>query len=128
MMNTLKEVIDIVSKSPASIFTRQDVLELLLSTYDPVDKGSDGPANPLSDDLLDAIRSATDSVDSEFLIDRESAEYYMDGNEVMLQDVEVDRDYLYDSIVDALSLEFGTPPTKPETPADLTRKKKKSKK
>lgn len=96
----IQQAIDLVAGSPASIFTRQDVLSLLSR----VEAGGAPAAGYTWDEVLGALRSAADSMRADDLVDLDSAVLHLDGNQVSLGSVDIDRQGLYDELVESVSL------------------------
>lgn len=99
---TASEVIDIVNDSPASMFTKSDVIALIKSI-----KENDTTAiqfkEEMIDDLIEYLNSDIYSLEAADVLDADTAEFeIIDGNTIVLKDVEVDNTFISDTIEDAL--------------------------
>lgn len=91
---TVSQTIDVVKNSPSSIFTKDDVLNLLTS----ISNGNGSITKAMVDDLMEQIESGINNVDSEDVVDKSTAEFSLDGNQIELDSIEVDSSYIVDEV------------------------------
>ena len=100
---TVNETVELVKNSPSSIFTKDDVVNLLSAI---------GSENGLSRDkvdrLLELIEDNLRNVDGEDMVDKSTAEFSLDGNQIELDSVEVDSSYVYDEVESAVNHWYST--------------------
>jgi len=92
--------IDLVSYSASSIFTKEDVLNILnqieLTPEEP--QGKVITQNDM-DDFIDYLEGRMMYTNPEDIVDFDSAEFSLNGNEIVLEDIRTN----IDSIIDDLS-------------------------
>ncbi len=91
---TVSQTIDVVKNSPSSIFTKDDVLNLLSS----ISNGNGSMTKAMVDDLLEQIERGIHNVDSEDVVDKSTAEFSLDGNQIELDSIDVDSSYIVDEV------------------------------
>ena len=91
---TVSQTIDVVKNSPSSIFTKDDVLNLLSS----ISNGDGSMTKAMVDDLMEQIESGINNVDPEDVVDKSTAEFSLDGNMIELDSIEVDSSYIVDEV------------------------------
>lgn len=100
---TASEVIDIVNDSPASMFTKSDVIALIKSI-----KENDTTAIQFTDEmvgqLLEHVRHEMYvNIDDEQLVDCDSAKFEIeDGNTIVLAEIDCDTDHAIDVAEEAI--------------------------
>ena len=95
---TVNETVELVKNSPSSIFTKEDVVNLLSAI------GSENGLNrDMVDRLLELIEDNLRNVDGEDMVDKSTAEFSLDGNQIELDSVEVDSSYVYDEVESAVN-------------------------
>lgn len=99
---TVNEVIDIINNSPASMFTKSDVIALVKSIE--TDKRTTTFTDEQVGELLEHVRHEMYvRIDSADLFDKDSAEFEIeDGNVIVLTDIDIDTDYTIDVATDAI--------------------------
>lgn len=91
---TVSQTIDVVKNSPSSIFTKDDVLNLLNS----ISTGNSNLTKDMVDDLMRYISDGIHNVDSEDVVDKSTAEFSLDGNTIELDSIDVDASYIVDEV------------------------------
>ena len=91
---TVNQTIELVNNSPASLFSKDDVLNLLTS----ISNGNGSITKAMVDDLMEQIESGINNVDSEDVVDKSTAEFSLDGNMIELDSIEVDSSYIVDEV------------------------------
>ena len=95
---TVNETVELVKNSPSSIFTKEDVVNLLSAI------GSENGLNrDMVDRLLELIEDNLRNVDGEDMVDKSTAEFSLDGNQIELDSVEVDSSYVLDEVESAVN-------------------------
>lgn len=107
-MSKTKTLRQIIEESPSSLFTKQDILNLI----DEEEKN----ANLKIDDVVEALSDVIDGIDFYDYLDLSSVRLFMqDNNQVELDWVEINKDELFQSFVEdlkntlALSFEDNNP-------------------
>ena len=98
---SLKEMIDGVRNSISTIFSKEDVLNIL----NRIEKGSEGNefTEEQMEELIDHVRSGLQYVDSSDIVDFDSAEFGIeDGNVLVVTDINVDTNHIEDEIEDSI--------------------------
>ena len=89
---TTEEVIYIVNNNYSSVFSKQDVLDLIQSIEvkkeNPITKGM------LVDFVTEYITTQLEQLESQDIVDFSSAQFDLNGCEISLEDVDVDHDDL----------------------------------
>lgn len=99
---TVNEVINIINNSPASMFTKSDVIALVKSIKTEDITATEFTAEMI-DDLIEHLNSDIYSLDSSDVLDADTAEFEIeDGNTIVLNDVEVDNTHISEVVEDAL--------------------------
>jgi hypothetical protein len=89
------------AKALTSVVSIDNVIELILGLEE--EKKGFSLKGAQFEMLMDKIQQAVDNIDRRELVDRESAEFELDWNNVVsLSDVGVDFDYVYNSIREEL--------------------------
>ena len=91
---TVNETIELVNNSPASLFSKEDVVKLLTS----LETAAAPITSEMIDRLMDAVEDNIRNVDPEDLIDKSTAEFSLDGNQIELDGVELDTSYIVDEV------------------------------
>ena len=103
-MQTIQQAVASVQNAPSSIFTREDVINLLNGIEAP--KGGIQMDRQTTKDLceaiLDAINSNVRSLDSGDVCDLSSAEFSLNYNELSLDSVDIDSDSIAENAVSGL--------------------------
>ena len=100
---TVNEVIDIINNSPASMFTKSDVIALVKSIE--TDERSIDITQEAVSELIDYVRHEMYvNVDESDMYDKESAKFEIeDGNTIVLTDIDIDTDHAIDVATEAIS-------------------------
>jgi hypothetical protein len=104
LANVTRTVIEtsvLVENSPSSIFTKDDVLRLLseIST-----ESKNVSLNRESvDRLLEMIDSTINDVDASDIIDKSTAEFSLDGNQIELDNVDIDGSYIFNEVEEVVN-------------------------
>ena len=99
---TVNEVIDIINNSPASMFTKSDVIALVKSIE--TDQRTTAFTDHQVGELIEHVRHQMYvGIDESDLYDKESAQFEIeDGNVIVLNDIDIDTDYTIDVATDAI--------------------------
>lgn len=99
---TVNEVIDIINNSPASMFTKSDVIALIKSIE--TDQRTIDITQEAVGELLDFVRSEMyTNIDESDLVDKDSAQFEIEnGNMIVLTDIDVDTDHTIDVATEAI--------------------------
>ena len=95
---TVNETVELVKNSPSSIFTKDDVVTLLSAI-----RSENGLTRDTLDRLLELIEDNLRNVDGEDMVDKSTAEFSLDGNQIELDSVEVDSSYVFDEVESAIN-------------------------
>ena len=95
---TVNETVELVKNSPSSIFTKDDVVNLLSAI-----RSENGLTRDTVDRLLELIEDNLRNVDTDDMIDKSTAEFSLDGNQLELDSVEVDSSYVFDEVESAVN-------------------------
>lgn len=98
---SLKEMIDGVRNSISTIFSKEDVLNIL----NRIEKGSEGNefTEEQMEELIDHVRSGLQYLDSSEIVDLDSAEFVLDvDNTILLKDVNVDTNSIEDEVEESI--------------------------
>jgi len=98
---SLKEMIDGVRNSISTIFSKEDVLNIL----NRIEKGSEGNefTEEQMEELIDHVRSGLQYVDSSEIVDLDSAEFVLDvDNTILLKDVNVDTNSIENEVEESI--------------------------
>lgn len=100
---TVNEVIDIINNSPASMFTKSDVIALVKSIE--TDERSIDITEQAVSELIDYVRHEMYvNVDESDMYDKDSAKFEIeDGNTIVLTDIDIDTDHAIDVATEAIS-------------------------
>jgi hypothetical protein len=101
---TVNEVIDIINSSPASMFTKSDVIALVKSIEVNSERTIDITQEAVSE-LIEHVRHQMYvGIDESDMYDKESAKFEIeDGNVIVLNDIDIDTDYAIDVATEAIS-------------------------
>jgi len=101
---TVNEVIDIINSSPASMFTKSDVIALVKSIEVNSERTIDVTQEAVSE-LIEHVRHQMYvGIDESDMYDKESAKFEIeDGNVIVLNDIDIDTDYAIDVATEAIS-------------------------
>ena len=106
---TVNEVIDIINNSPASMFTKSDVIALVKSIETPIkDERTIAVTQEAVSELIDHVRHEMYiGIDDSDMYDKDSAKFEIeDGNTIVLNDIDIDTDYAIDVATEAISQWF----------------------
>ena len=98
---SLQEMIDGVRNSISTIFSKEDVLNIL----NRIEKGSEGNefTEEQMEELIDHVRSGLQYLDSSEIVDLDSAEFVLDvDNTILLKDVNVDTNHIENEVEDSI--------------------------
>ena len=100
---TVNEVIDIINNSPASMFTKSDVIALVKSIE--TDERSIDITQEAVSELIDYVRHEMYvNVDESDMYDKDSARFEIeDGNTIVLTEIDCDTDHAIDVATEAIS-------------------------
>ena len=100
---TVNEVVDIINNSPASMFTKSDVIALVKSIE--TDERSIDITQEAVSELIDYVRHEMYvNVDESDMYDKDSAKFEIeDGNTIVLTDIDIDTDHAIDVATEAIS-------------------------
>ena len=99
---TVNEVIDIINNSPASMFTKSDVIALVKSIE--TDQRTTTFTDEQVGELIEHVRHQMYvGIDESDLYDKESAQFEIeDGNTIVLTELDIDTDHAIDVATDAI--------------------------
>ena len=99
---TVNEVIDIINNSPASMFTKSDVIALVKSIE--TDQRTTAFTDEQVGELIEHVRHQMYvGIDESDLYDKDSAQFEIeDGNVIVLNDIDIDTDHAIDVATDAI--------------------------
>ena len=98
---SLQEMIDGVRNSISTIFSKEDVLNLLSRIE--IKSETNEFTEEQMEELIDHVRSGLQYVDSSEIVDLDSAEFEIgDGNVLELKDVNIDTDHIEDEVEDSI--------------------------
>jgi hypothetical protein len=100
---TVNEVIDIINNSPASMFTKSDVIALVKSIE--TDERTIDITQEAVSELIDFVRHEMYvGIDESDMYDKESAQFEIeDGNTIVLNDIDINTDHAIDVATEAIS-------------------------
>jgi hypothetical protein len=104
MTSKVENTIELVKNSPASLFTKEDVIKLLNDVSD-VPAGDEDKVTITDEqieELIDAVRSELSMGLDNNLVDYDSAQFELNGNKIELTDVDIDTDPIEDIAEDAI--------------------------
>ncbi len=101
---TVNEVIDIINNSPASMFTKSDVIALVKSIEVNDARSIDVTQEAVSE-LIEYVRHQMYvGIDESDMYDKDSAKFEIeDGNTIVLNDIDIDTDHAIDVATEAIS-------------------------
>ena len=103
-MQTLQQAVASVQNAPSSIFTREDVINLLNGISTP--KGgieiNRQVVKDLSNAILDTVKDNARSLDSSEVCDLSTAEFSLNYNELSLDSVDIDTDSIAENVVNGI--------------------------
>jgi len=100
---TVNEVIDIINNSPASMFTKSDVIALVKSIE--TDQRSIDVTQEAVSELIEHVRHEMYvGIDESDMCDKDSVKFEIeDGNTIVLTEIDIDTDHAIDVATDAIS-------------------------
>lgn len=105
MKSKVENTIELVKNSPASFFTKDDVIKLLNDVSDVPASDEDTPefSEAQIDELIDKVREDIIlNIDEKDLIDYGSAEFVLVGDRIELEDIDIDTNHIQDIVEDAI--------------------------
>jgi hypothetical protein len=107
MTSKLENTIELVKNSPASIFTKEDVIKLLNDVSDVPAGDEDKDKATITEDqmneLIDAVRfDLSMSLDSADVVDLDSAKFELNGDVLSVTDIDVDTSNVENVVEDAI--------------------------
>jgi hypothetical protein len=110
MTSKLENTIELVKNSPASIFTKEDVIKLLNDVSDvPAGDEADEDTDKATitedqmNELIDAVRfDLSMSLDSADVVDLDSAKFELNGDVLSVTDIDVDTSNVENVVEDAI--------------------------
>ena len=101
---TVNEVIDIINNSPASMFTKSDVIALVKSIEVNSERTIDVTQEAVSELIGHVRHQMYVGIDESDMYDKDSAKFEIeDGNVIVLNDIDIDTDYAIDVATEAIS-------------------------
>ena len=102
MKNIIQNTIEKVSNSFPSLFSREDVIKLLTDLNAEMQEESSKPQID-KDDLLTSFRQMLSEKDWDEAVDKDDIELSLNyNNQIEIESVPINEDFLIDSAVDAL--------------------------
>jgi len=100
---TVNEVIDIINNSPASMFTKSDVIALVKSIE--TDQRSIDVTQEAVSELIEHVRHEMYvGIDDSDMYDKDSVKFEIeDGNTIVLTEIDIDTDHAIDVATEAIS-------------------------
>lgn len=107
MISKVENTIELVKNSPASLFTKEDVIKLLNEvSYVPAGDVVNNKAKITEEqvnELIDAVRFDLGmGLDSEDMVDYDSARFELDGDTISVTSIDVNTDSVEDIAEDAI--------------------------
>jgi len=107
MTSKVQNTIELVKNSPASIFTKEDVIKLLNDVSDVPASDEDNDKATITEDqmneLIDAVRfELSMSLDSDDLVDLDSAKFELNGDVISVTDIDVDTNSIENLVEDTI--------------------------
>ena len=109
MKSKVENAIELVKNSPASLFTKEDVIKLLNEVSDvPADDedGEDNVKATMTEDqmneLIDAVNFELGMFDSDNMVDYNSAKFELDGDTISVTSIDVDTTDVENIVEDAI--------------------------
>lgn len=110
MTSKVENAIELVKNSPASLFTKEDVIKLLNEVSDvPADDedGEDNVKATMTEDqmneLIDSVHFELDmALDSDNMVDYNSAKFDLDGDTISVTSIDVDTTDIENIVEDAI--------------------------
>lgn len=103
-MQTLQQAVASVQNAPSSIFTREDVINLLNGISTP--KGgieiNRQIIKDLSEAILDTVKDNARGLDTSDVCDLGTAEFSLNYNEIQLDSVDIDSDSIAENVVNGI--------------------------
>lgn len=91
-----EQAIKKVWDSIGSIFTKEDVVALIEQIE------TEGLNFEVSE-LIDHVQDVIGNIDGDDIVDNSSAEFYLEGNEIRINSIDVDTNYIESEIADAIT-------------------------
>ena len=108
MKNIIQNTIEKVSNSFPSLFSREDVIKLLTDLNAEMQEESPKPQID-KDDLLTSFRQMLSEKDWDEAVDKDDIELSLNyNNQIEIESVPINEDFLIDSAVDALEALWDT--------------------
>jgi hypothetical protein len=103
-MQTIQQAVASVQNAPSSIFTREDVINLLNGISAPkggiqIDRQI---IKDLCEEILDTVKDNARSLDSSEVCDLSTAEFSLNYNELSLDSVDIDTDQIAENVVNGI--------------------------
>jgi restriction endonuclease Mrr len=108
MTSKVENTIELVKNSPASFFTKDDVIKLLndVSDVPASDEDNDDFTREITeeqiDELIDAVRTELSMGLDNNIVDIDSAQFELNGNKIELTEIDIDTDPAEDIAEDAI--------------------------
>lgn len=101
-MNTVTAM-NLVSNSASSIFTKQDVLDILIRIEStPVEQQGKVITQNDMEDFIDYLEGRMVCTNAEDIVDFDSAEFSLDDNHIVLYDIKTNTDNIIDDLSSAV--------------------------
>jgi hypothetical protein len=109
MTSKVENTIELVKNSPASLFTKEDVIKLLSEVSDVPADDVDVEANDKAtitedqmNELIDAVNFELGMMDSDDLVDLDSAKFELNGDVISVTDIDVDTNSVENIVEDTI--------------------------
>jgi hypothetical protein len=109
MTSKVENTIELVKNSPASLFTKEDVIKLLSEVSDVPADDVDVEANDKAtitedqmNELIDAVNFELGMMDSDDLVDLDSAKFELNGDVISVTDIDVDTSSVENLVEDTI--------------------------
>ena len=108
MKQTIEQTVAAVKNAPGSMYTREDVISLLekieieQASEAKVGKLTTQQVSDLCKKVIDQINENADNLSTNDVVDLDSAEFELNGNEINLYSVDIDTNQIADSVVDGI--------------------------
>jgi hypothetical protein len=91
-----EQAIKKVWDSIGSIFTKEDVVALIEQIET---EGTDIDVS----ELIEHVQESISNIDSSDIVDTSSAEFYLEGNQIQLETIDIDTNYIESEIADSIN-------------------------
>ncbi len=109
MISKVENTIELVKNSPASLFTKEDVIKLLSEVSDVPADDVDVEVNDRAtitedqmNELIDAVNFELGMMDSDDLVDLDSAKFELNGDVISVTDIDIDTSSVENLVEDTI--------------------------